>query len=214
MSTLKDRAYQHLKQLIIENEFAYEQIYSETKIAKALGVSRTPFRDAVHRLAQEGYIDIIPSKGFMIHQITKKDVIEVFQIRSALENYCTIQITKAHTTRKAKKLFHSLDEIMVHLKEILDTTQNIEDFCVYDFQFHTEIIDFLENEQYSAVYEGFLYRMRQLAMLSLGHKGRMQATYEEHLAILDAMQSGEIDRITDAVAKHMDNPKGLNLEDL
>ena len=67
MTPLNEQAYNYLQKLIMENHFSYQEVYSETKLSKELGISRTPLRDAVHRLAQEGYIDIIPSKGFMLH---------------------------------------------------------------------------------------------------------------------------------------------------
>ena len=85
MIPLNEQAYNYLQKLILENHFSYQEVYSETKLSKELGISRTPLRDAVHRLAQEGYIDIIPSKGFMLHQMNRKDVNETFQVRSALE---------------------------------------------------------------------------------------------------------------------------------
>ena len=94
MKPLNEQAYDHLQKLITDGQLSYHEIYSETKLAKELGISRTPFRDAIHRLAQEGYIDIIPSKGFRLHQITERDVIETFQIRTALETYCTMQIAR------------------------------------------------------------------------------------------------------------------------
>ena len=103
MIPLNEQAYQHLQNFIITNRLSYQEIYSETKLSKELGISRTPFRDAIHRLAQEGYIDIIPSKGFMLHQLSRKDVNETFQVRSALESYCTLQISKTIQSRNAKK---------------------------------------------------------------------------------------------------------------
>lgn len=214
MTPLNEQAYQHLKNMIINNELSYQEIYSETKLSKDIGISRTPFRDAVHRLAQEGYIDIIPSKGFRIHQLTKKDVDETFQIRSALECYCTFQIAKESSTRKAKKLFKELDWIMNELREILETTQSIEDFSDYDFQFHTKIIEYLGNEQFISVFATFMYRMRKLAELSLAHKGRMKDTYDEHLAILETMKTGDITHIYETTLRHMETPRGINLEDL
>ncbi len=124
MTPLNEQAYQHLQGLIMEGQFAYNQIYSETKLSKELGISRTPFRDAVHRLTQEGYIDIIPSKGFMLHKLTRQDIDETFQVRSALECYCTLQITKeiaaAPASRTVKKLIKELRLIMDMLKEIID----------------------------------------------------------------------------------------------
>ena len=128
MTPLNEQAYNYLQKLIMENHFSYQEVYSETKLSKELGISRTPLRDAVHRLAQEGYIDIIPSKGFMLHQMNRKDVNETFQIRSALECYCTLQITRSYESRNSKKLFRELDFIMECLKEILETTKSIEEF--------------------------------------------------------------------------------------
>lgn len=214
MTPLNEQAFLHLKNMIISNELSYQEIYSETKLSKELGISRTPFRDAIHRLAQEGYIDIIPSKGFRIHKLTKQDVDETFQVRSALECYCTFQIAKESHTRKAKRLFKELGRIMEELTEILNTTQSIEDFCEYDFQFHNKIIDYLQNEQFTSVFSAFMYRMRKLAELSLAHKGRMQDTYDEHMAILTAMKDGDTMHIYEITLKHMDTPRGINLEDL
>ena len=54
MTPLNKQAFLHLKNMIINNELSYLEIYSETKLSKELGISRTPFRDAIHRLAQEG----------------------------------------------------------------------------------------------------------------------------------------------------------------
>ena len=128
MTPLNEQAYNYLQKLIMENHFSYQEVYSETKLSKELGISRTPLRDAVHRHAQEGYIDIIPSKGFMLHQMNRKDVNETFQVRSALETYCTVQICKEFSSRKAKKLFKDLDWIMECMKDIMETTHSIKEF--------------------------------------------------------------------------------------
>ena len=109
MLPLNEQAYQHLQKLILSNRLSYGQIYSETRLSRELGISRTPFRDAVHRLAQEGYIDIIPSKGFTLHQINVDDVNETLQIRSALESYCTLQIARESDTSRAQALFAELN---------------------------------------------------------------------------------------------------------
>ena len=101
MIPLNEQAYRHLQHMILTDQLSYQEIYSETKLSKELGISRTPFRDAIHRLAQEGYIDIIPSKGFTLHQLTKQDVDETFQIRSALECYCTCLLYTSPSPRDA-----------------------------------------------------------------------------------------------------------------
>lgn len=214
MISLNEQAYEHLKYKITNNDFAYQEVYSETKIAKQLGISRTPFRDAIHHLVQEGYIDIIPSKGFQLHQLTRQDIEETFQVRSALECYCTFEITKNFQTAGAKKLFRELDVIMKRLDHILNSTQDIEQFLQSDFQFHLKVIGYLKNEQFCSIFDTFMYRMQRLAALSLAHKDRMRDTYAEHLTILEAMKTGDAKNIYEITLKHMDTPKGINLEDL
>ena len=217
MKPLNEQAYDHLQKLITDGQLSYHEIYSETKLAKELGISRTPFRDAIHRLAQEGYIDIIPSKGFRLHQITERDVIETFQIRTALETYCTMQIArdvKEKNNANLRPFFKELDWLMENMKEVMENDQGIDEFCEYDFRFHRKIIDYLENEQFSSVFASFLYRMKRLAKLSLQHEGRMSQTVEEHQAILDAMKNGDTEHIYEITMVHMDRPRGINLEDL
>lgn len=217
MKPLNEQAYDHLQKLITDGQLSYHEIYSETKLAKELGISRTPFRDAIHRLAQEGYIDIIPSKGFRLHQITERDVIETFQIRTALETYCTMQIArdvKEENNAGLRSFFKELDWLMENMKEVMENDQGIDEFCEYDFRFHRKIIDYLENEQFSAVFASFLYRMKRLAKLSLQHEGRMEQTVEEHQAILDTMKNGDTEHIYEITMVHMDRPRGINLEDL
>lgn len=214
MTPLNEQAYQHLQELIMQGLFTYNRIYSETKLSKELGISRTPFRDAVHRLAQEGYIDIIPSKGFMLHQLTHQDIDETFQVRSALECYCTLAISKAHRSRPAKRLFKELHILTDHLREILESGGSIEEFCEYDFQFHTKIIEYSANWQFSSIFATFKYRMRKLAELSLAHEGRMLDTCNEHLAIVEAMEKGDVEHIYEITLTHMDTAREINLDDL
>lgn len=214
MISLNEQVYEHLKSMITNSELSYQKIYSETKLSKQIGVSRTPFRDAIHRLVQEGYIDIIPSKGFQLHQLTKKDVEETFQVRSALECYCTMEIAKNPHAADAKKLFKELDVIMKNMEKVLNSTKNIERFSKYDFSFHVKIIAYLKNDQFVSIFNTFMYRMQKLAALSLAHEGRMQDTYEEHLAILNALKSGDTKRIYEITLTHMDTPREINLEDL
>lgn len=214
MTPLNEQAYHHLQKLIMDNQLSYRELYSETKLSRELGISRTPFRDAVHRLAQEGYIDIIPNKGFMLHQLTREDVNETFQIRSALESYCTLQICKESGSPKAANLFKELNVLMEKMENVMTSTHSIEEFCEYDFQFHTRMIHYLENEQFSSIFATLMYRMKQLAKLSLSHEGRMENTYKEHMAILHAMENGDVEHIYDITIQHMERPKGINLEDL
>jgi len=214
METLQEKAFEYLKDMIINHELSYHEIYSETQIANQIGISRTPLRDAIHRLKQEGLIETIPSKGFRLHQLTKKDVIETFQIRSAIECYCTLEITKQYQSQRAAGLFEQLEKALAEMQRIIDSTHSIQEFCKYDFQFHTLIIEYMQNEQFTYTFNTFMYRMQKLAATSLMHKGRMEQTYREHLDIFTAMRSGDTGHVYQITLTHMDTPKHINLEDI
>ena len=89
MSSLQQEAYNYIKDLILTNRLDVNSLYSETKLSKELGISRTPMREALQCLSQDGYIDVIPSKGFRIRQLNQKDMKETIQIRCAIEGFCT-----------------------------------------------------------------------------------------------------------------------------
>ena len=74
MSSLQLEAYNYIKNLIFTHQLDVNTLYSETKLSKELGISRTPMREALQCLSQDGYITVIPSKGFRIRQLSQKDV--------------------------------------------------------------------------------------------------------------------------------------------
>ena len=142
------------------------------------------------------------------------DVNETLQIRSALESYCTLQIARESDTSRAQALFAELNELLYKMETVASTSHSIETFCQYDFQFHTSIINSLNNKQFTSLFASLMYRMRKLAELSLLHEDRMTDTCAEHRAILNAMQSGDTAHIYEITIFHMEQPKTISLEDL
>lgn len=211
---LQSKAYDYIKDLILKDSFDYHTIYSETKISKEIGVSRTPMRDALQRLAHERYIDIIPSKGFCIHQMTEQDIIETFQIRSAIEGYCTTQIAQNHQSASCQKLFKELHFLLEQQQQISQGTKNIPAFVDLDNEFHIKIVACLHNQTFDSLFGSYLFQIKRLAVLSLSHPGRMEETVKEHLSILQAMESGNWQEIYFITMKHMETPKGINLSDI
>ena len=100
--TLNDRAYEHLRAMIYNRELEFRRVYSETRLAAALSVSRTPIRDALNRLAQERYIDILPNRGFMLHTPTQADIMEAYHVRMMIEGYCAQEVAKHYPDAAAR----------------------------------------------------------------------------------------------------------------
>lgn len=211
---LNEQAFEYLKKMITDNTLQPDTIYSETKLSKELGISRTPFRDAIHRLAQEGYIDIIPSKGFCLHKLSVQDVWDTFQLRSALECYCAVEISKAADTPRAGRLFDELSHILERSRQILDDPSRIDEFLKYDLLFHTMIIDFFENRELSSTFSAYLYRIKSLADLTLHHAGRIEDAFTEHFQIFQSMKEGDACQSYEQMRAHMEKTKQMSLEAL
>lgn len=209
--SLQLQAYEHIKNLILTGQLQYDQIYSETKLAKEIGISRTPMRDAMQYLSQEKYIDIIPNKGFCLHKMEAQDFVETYQIRTAIEGYCGRKLAFEYTTKEAKKIFAVLEHTLeLQKKAIVD--DSIEDFFEADNEFHTTLVHSIHNEELISLYESYIYRMSNFAMHSLKHKGRMQEAYKEHMDIYTTMRDGEQNKVYDAIVFHMESPRLISTD--
>lgn len=211
---LQVSAYDYIKEQILNEKFKYNKIYSETQISKELGISRTPVRDAIQHLAHERYIDIIPSKGFRIHLLNEQDVIETFQMRSALEGYCAYQVALAPDLPNHQKLFVDLNYYQQKLVEINNSTRNIYEFVEYDVAFHCAIVASLNCNAMTDAFSNYIYQIKRLASLSLPYEGRLMETINEHQAIVDAMAAGNAASIYDLMLKHMEKPQYINLQEI
>ena len=86
--SLQSQAYNTIKEQILSKSLDSDILYSETRLAKELGISRTPLREALQCLSQDGYITIMPSRGFKIRRLDKDTMRESIEVRCAIEGFC------------------------------------------------------------------------------------------------------------------------------
>lgn len=201
---LQEHAYEYLRNQILAGNLSYGVIYSESQIAKEVGCSRTPVKDALTRLHHDRYIDIIPSKGFILHKFTQKDILDTFQIRVALESFCVISIMRARDTQEGKKTVAIL-EMFIQKLEALAKTDCVKDYLTNDLQFHKCIVDFVPNDDFRDLYESHNYRIENFAYKSLQTKERRVAAHNEHQKILRAIEFGGVNECYEAVTEHNEN---------
>lgn len=213
LTLLQHRAYEHLKNSIMSGELRSGYIYSETRIAKELGLSRTPVRDALQRLSQNKLVNIIPNKGFMVHKMTAADVIETYQVRGAIEGYATTQIAKDYQTPQAQQTIQKLLEISERQKQLLETSPfDVNTFTDVDHLFHTTIVSYMNNENFSELFDNHMYRIHMFAIDSFKYPVRPQEALAEHSAILSAIQKGDVPAVYEATLFHMEAPQKIMLE--
>jgi len=207
--SLQLKAYESLKQMILDGQFENDTIYSETKTSQSLGISRTPMRDAIQRLAQEGYIDVIPSKGFCLHQMTEQDLVDTYQVRCAIEGFCVVHLANHKEDAETRRVIHTLDSLVRDMDAVASTTKDIEEFAAFDSEFHRRIVYSLNNEELSGLFDAFYHRMTKQTLMSLKTEGRLEQTVTEHRAIVDNMKAGNIGKSYMATITHIGRARSL-----
>ena len=141
--SLKLQAYQYLKTKILNCEYRPNEFLNEQKLCAEMGnISRTPMRDALGRLEQEGLITILPKKGLMVAGITEEDVHSMFEMRLLVEPYA-LRTYGADIPRE--KLEHFMR--MMHEPDVID------DFCKVDDDFHELLMSTLPNKYLRSAYD-------------------------------------------------------------
>lgn len=209
---LQIQAYEYLIDMIKKGELQTDTIYSLNQMAQKAGVSRTPFRDAVLRLEQECYVDLLPSKGFILHKMTKEDIIETYQIRNAIEVYCSKQLSAGLDTERGQQYFNKLSDKITMQTEIFRTTQSNEDFGRRDYEFHRSIVQYVGNESMLDMYRKFMYRIFWLNVTSFSQQGRMADTIQEHILLLDLIKGHDIKALEELIEHHLTIAQNINLE--
>lgn len=208
--TLQVQAYEYIKNMILTGELEYDAIYSETKIAKEIGISRTPMRDAIQYLSQERYIDIIPNKGFQLHRMSMDDFIQTYQIRTAIEGYCARQLAMESEEEQGRKTIDLLSYFL--FKQKAEIEGSVELYLDADTGFHKVLVEYMNNQELTKLFDTYIYRMRNMALHSLRHQGRRKSAYEEHLEIYEEIKKGNSIEAYEKIVVHMANPKNISVD--
>ena len=214
IKVLQAQAYDYIKAGIIDGTLVFNQIYSETRLAQEIGISRTPVRDAIHILYQEGLVDIIPNKGFVLHKITKQDIIETYEVRSAVESYCARKLALSKEPEKYHTVIPALTASLERQQQIFNQGGSPELFAKEDRNFHYLLVSASENEEFINIFSRYMYWIEKLAVDSLAAGGRMEQTLTEHRRILDAIGDGAEQYAYQSMMAHIRAPLDINLEGL
>ncbi|WP_051533712.1 GntR family transcriptional regulator [Desulfitibacter alkalitolerans] len=209
-TTLKEQAYSYLKKAILKGEIEAGRIYSEQWFADFLGVSRTPVREAILQIRQEGLLETLPSKGIIVKEISPADIESTFQIRQAIEGFCVVSIAREVNSHAAQDLLNSLYTLIDTQKEAAGYMNSYR-FTEVDELFHRHIINFVNNNKFVETFDDLRIRVYRLCMDTLKTEGRMRETVNEHYEIYEKMKAGQPWEAYMAMNQHLSNAKKLLL---
>lgn len=202
-SFLQQQAYDTIKNSILSGEMEPNRLYSETKLSAQIGISRTPVREALQCLSQDGYITVIPSKGFMIRQLNDKDMKDSIEIRCAIEGFCTNMVASQIDTEKGRQLLHSLEQSLSDMERALENGIHLERFIDSDHHFHLLLVNYLDNDEFNQIFQRLLYLIRLTSQDALSSDGRIKGTLDEHRAYLEALKKGDGSKAYELMIHHL-----------
>lgn len=209
---LQEKAYEYLKDKISRGELEHGKFYSETRMAAEIGISRTPFKDALVRLSQDRYIDIVPSRGFCLHTLSLQDIINTYQSRTAVEGFCALTLHNRRTEKEAAAVIDALFKDIENMEKAISENASFSEILRHDLSFHTRIVEFSKNEELISLYESHNHQLYDIAMKTFELEGRPSIAVAEHRDILEHMVSEEEGAMAGtylSVMKHMDNTRDI-----
>lgn len=213
-SPLQIQAYEYLKDLILSGKLEPDILYSETRMSAEIGISRTPMREAIQCLSQDGYIDVIPSRGFRVRQLNQSDMLETIQVRCAIEGFCVHLIVKEIHTSGGQSLLANLQKLLDKQEKALQGKREetvLKHFMEYDHQFHMSMINYAQNKEFEQTLERLMYLIHLTTVSALSVPGRIESTFKEHQDFFAALKQGDGEKAYHLLIQHLMAPLSMEI---
>ena len=199
IDNLSTKAYKQVKDMLISLRYPPGETLREVELAKLLKMSRTPIREALQRLAHEGWVNLGDKKRTTVSLVTKEDIEELYQLRFLIEPFAA---SEALRRGKGRILAANLDEVV---NEIAKSKGDYNTFARLDTAFHSLVIRSAENERLSRFWLGLLEENARAVNLSLqaDDSTRPSRVLDEHTKLVDAFWRRDEKIVIATVTEHL-----------
>ena len=201
--SIRHRVYGHLRKQILSGEIPPHEHLVETKIAKKIGTSRTPVREALHSLELEGLIESVPRIGYVVRPVSEGEVEEICAIRIAIEG-----LAVAWAMEKAQeKLVEELTANVSLTEEKILRGRELKAFIDLDAQFHEIIARHSGSRRLLELAQTLRHHMLRYRMLSVYKADNILRAINGHKKILVAIEMGDVEEVNRAIRNHLEQAK-------
>jgi len=198
--SLRDQAYTALKQAIMDADiYAHsEEIrLDERQLSSALGVSRTPIREAMTLLEQEGFLRTVPRRGVFIVKKTKQQIIEMIEVWAALESMAARLATLKASDADIAGLRHMFDEF-----HTLTPAQQLHEYSDANIAFHQAIIHLSGSRLINNTIANLFIHVRAIRRMTISQQDRASRSIADHMRIIEALERRDTDLAERLVRQH------------
>jgi len=200
--TAKDRALDYVKNQVLSGAFPGGELISEGEVATALGMSRTPVREAFLRLEAEGLLRLYPQRGALVVQVSSEEARAVIEARRVLEQFAAAKVV-GRGPADCAVVFERLSGELQRQRDAA-ARADLPEFLDADRAFHTATLEESGNTILADFYSSLRDRqMRMILDSARRDPQRMKTIMEEHLDIAEALRDGDLDRSLQAIRTHL-----------
>jgi DNA-binding GntR family transcriptional regulator len=207
---LRQQAYQHIQRKIMAGDLPAGGVLSENELAREIGISRTPIREAIRRLENEGVLEQVPRFGTIVRRLQRRDLVELFELREALEPYAVAQAAGRVTPDDRAMLRKLCKEIKLIADEVEARPNAVADAALMrrllsaDLGFHMLLIRASGNTRMMKIVADSRLLTRIFGTPRQEHdRAVLQETYRFHSRILDAVEAGDGETARTLMAEHI-----------
>ena len=203
-TSLRDMAKWSLRSSIIVGDLSSDQIYTVGEIAKQLGISATPIREALYELANDGLIEVLKNRGFAVKRLSQEDLDEIFYLRRLLEIPIIDKIVENFQAEDCMKVEAASNDCIQAAK-----ARDLPAFLVSDRRFHISLLEVAGQPRITKIVDQLRDQARLYGLQRLAHEDGLLQSALEHELILDAIKRGNRDLAKDLMGKHLIHTRGI-----
>ncbi|CAG2151494.1 GntR family transcriptional regulator [Cupriavidus numazuensis] len=199
-ASLRDQAYAMLRQAIADADIyqSRDEIrLDERVLSEAMGVSRTPIREAMTLLEQEGFLRTVPRRGIYIMRKTKREIVEMIQMWAALESMAARLAT-----------LHATDAEIAQLRSMFDSfrdstpAEHIEEYSDANIVFHQAIVQLSKSQIIMDTIRNIFIHVRAIRKMTISQSDRAARSIVDHLRIIEALEKRDTELAERLVRQH------------
>lgn len=205
---LADEVYDQLLDAILNNEIGLDDRLVQEKLAAELQISRTPVREALLRLEQDGVLITSPRGGFVLHRMSEGEIKELYQARAAIEGQAARILAVENNAEKNAQLRHTIeteeDISSSSVKAYFDANRNI----------HRKFVELVDNRYLTEMFDNIWNRATSYQLFAAIENLDLSSSLGDHMSLVEAIETGEKGEALEAFIEHIQDGFDLQIEAL
>jgi GntR family transcriptional regulator, rspAB operon transcriptional repressor len=199
--SLRQKAYERIKKAIVTLRFEMGKSLNEKELSSEFKLGRTPIREALQQLANEGLVVIVPRKGAYVSTLSLADFQKLLDTRIMLESYCA----RRAAARISDERLDQLRKLLIGIEPLV-AGQDVDALLTIDRQIHMALVNSLDNEYIEQIASQLYDRVARLWHLSFKNMdgSELRTRLLSHRQIIDALNDRDPDTAEKAVKHHID----------